>query len=216
MKYLFIVLSALVFNSSIEQGVSITHLSNLSPLSAYSTEWNKAAYSTCNTAKNVDYMNDVEKEVIYILNLARAYPKLFANTVLAKYPAMSGKERLINNEYYYQSLIKKMLTMEQAPIINPDEKCFTSAACHAKTSGEEGYVGHIRTSNECKVQQHFLGECCDYGNKEPLNIILSLLIDEDIPSFGHRKILLGNYSLVGVSMQPHKTYRQNTVLDFYR
>ena len=43
----------------------------------------------------------------------------------------------------------------------------------------------------------------------------NLLIDKDIASLGHRKILLGKYTSAGVSIQPHTDYRFNTVLDFY-
>ncbi|MEP7141820.1 MAG: hypothetical protein ABI707_03060 [Ferruginibacter sp.] len=213
MKYM-IVLLAMISDRSMAQNIAVADTSNLSPLAAYSNEWNKQQYSGSNTAKNAGYMTDKEKEVIYILNLARTYPKLFANTVLTKYPSLSGKDSLANNSYY-QTLLEEMLTIQQLPLLNADEKCFISAECHAKTSGEAGYAGHSRRSDECKTKQHFFGECCHYGNAAPINIIVTLLIDEDIPSLGHRKILLGNYSTIGVSIQSHKAYRYNTVLDFY-
>jgi uncharacterized protein YkwD len=153
--------------------------------------------------------------VIYVINLVRAYPVLFAKTVLAQYPALSGKEELTKDQYYYQSLLTTLLAMDPLPLLTDNEKCYQSAACHAKLSGITGYIGHNRNSDECQKKKYFLGECCQYGNDEPLEIILSLLIDKDVPSLGHRKILLGKYTSAGVSIQPHKTYRFNTVLDFY-
>src|SRR4029079_16248318 len=98
----------------------------------------------CNTASKALYMKDAEREVIYILNLARVYPALFAKTVLAIYPSVSGNDNLANDQYYYQSLVKEMLSMQQAPLLYADEKCFNSAICHAKTSGNSGYTGHER------------------------------------------------------------------------
>jgi hypothetical protein len=62
-------------------------------------------------------MKNTEREVIYILNLARLHPALFAKTVLAKYPSVSGNDNLVNDQYYYQSLVKEMLSMQQAPVI---------------------------------------------------------------------------------------------------
>lgn len=214
MRYLFIVAIAVFCNIPMKQITFSNETTRLSPLAAYSGEWNNPKYSICNTAEKVIYMNDKEREVIYILNLARTWPKLFANTVLSRYPSLSGNDHLVNNEYYYQTLIKTMLTMNPAPLLYANEKCYKSAECHAKYSGNAGTTGHIRKSADCKAKQQFSGECCDYGNAEPVDIVLSLLIDENVPSLGHRNILLGYYSGVGVSIQPHLTYRQNTVLDF--
>src|SRR5664279_1791910 len=146
MKYLFIVLLGMICDGQVVQIISLTEPLKSSPLAAYSSEWNKVEYSSCNTAKDVGYMSDTEKEVIYILNLARTYPKLFANTVLAKYPALSGKGGLVNNQFYYQSLVKTMLTMNQAQLLKADEQCFISAECHARTMGASGEVGHTRKS----------------------------------------------------------------------
>ena len=142
------------------------------------------------------------------------YPALFAKTVLAKYPAISGNDDLANDQYYYQSLVKEMLSMKQAPLLYADEKCFNSAICHAKTSGNSGYTGHERQTAGCGKKKYFSAECCDYGNEDPLEIVLSLLIDTDVPSLYHRREVLGSYNRIGVSIQPHKTYEHNAVLDF--
>jgi uncharacterized protein YkwD len=214
MKKLVILLLALVCFKSFAQNNSIKEDTDLSPLSAYSPEWNKPVYSKCNTSAKAVYMTEKEIRVIYILNLARTYPKLFVKTVLAKYPAESGNDDLVNDQYYYQSLINTMLTMNEAPLLNADEKCFTSAACHAKSAGKKGYTGHNRIDADCEAKKYYSAECCDYGNDTPLEIVLSLLIDKDVPSLGHRRALLGTYSKVGVSIQPHKTYRNNAVIDF--
>ena len=63
---------------------------NSSPLGLYSPAWNDARYLTCNTAANTGYMSAGEKEVIYILNMARMNPALFANTVVKQYPNKSN------------------------------------------------------------------------------------------------------------------------------
>ena len=66
-------------------------ISTVSPLSAYSSIWSDIKYTKCNTAANATFMSNAEKNVIYILNLIRTNPALFAKTVLQKYPAVSGK-----------------------------------------------------------------------------------------------------------------------------
>jgi hypothetical protein len=100
-------------------------------------------------------------------------------------------------------------------LLYPDSLCFVSAECHAISSGKTGYVGHERQTKECKDKHLFFGECCDYGHKEPLPILMALLIDQNVPSLGHRKMCIGPYGKMGVSIQPHKVYGNNAVLDFY-
>ena len=188
---------------------------NDSPLSAYSAEWNKEEYNKCNTASDITYLSAEEKEVIYILNLVRSHPLLFVNTVLAKYPSLTDKAYLLKDKKYYMSLIKALSEMALQKVFDADKLCYESAFCHAVESGIKGYTGHDRLNKKCEDKRHYMGECCDYGNSEPLEIVLSLLIDEGVPSLGHRKILLGNYSQIGLSIKPHKKYETNTVIDLW-
>ncbi len=184
-----------------------------SPLSAFSSEWNDSKYLQCNTAGKVGYMDAKEKEVIYILNLLRTDPKLFANTVVKKYPEYSGQGYL-RKIREYKSLMNTLQKMKPLPLLYPDELCYKSAQCHAYSSGKKGYVGHDRKEG-CRSKKHFNGECCDYGHDDPLAILMSLLIDEHIPSLSHRMICLSIYKKIGVSIEPHKSYRYNAVLDFF-
>ena len=57
-----------------------------SPLTIFSTEWDKPEYRVCNTAADVSYLSDKEKQIIYILNLARMNPTLFGKTVVLQFP----------------------------------------------------------------------------------------------------------------------------------
>jgi hypothetical protein len=210
MKFLFpssLLASLLVFLSFIP-AKEVSPLTVLvSPLASYSPDWNDARYLKCNTAAKANYMTDAEKEVIYVLNLARMNPVLFANTVVKKYPAYHSD--------YYSSLLDTMLKLKPIKLLYPDSLCFAGALCHAINSGAEGYVGHTRSTSECRKKWYYNGECCDYGHNKPLDIIMSLLIDEDVPSLGHRDICLSGYKKIGVSIQFHKTYRYNAVLDFH-
>src|SRR4029079_17406393 len=124
-KYVLIFLLSMAWEVSNAQDV-IREVSASSPLAAYSAEWKNPEYTICNTAGNAGYMSDKEKEIIYILNLARTNPRLFANTVLARYTDSPRKAYLVNDQYYYQSLIKTMITLPHLPLLNADEKCFES------------------------------------------------------------------------------------------
>jgi len=185
---------------------------SVSPLSAFSTEWDKPEYRVCNTAAAADYVSDIEKNVIYILNLARMNPPLFAETVVKAYPDYSGDLHL-RRSAYYTGLLAFLSKKNAMPLLHPERTLFESARCHAETSGRTGYVGHNRRTGECKDLETFSGECCQYGYKDPLLIVMDLLIDEGVPSLGHRIILFKPHTQIGVSLQPHKTARWNTVLD---
>lgn len=214
MKLSFIIITVLFCPVLFSQTGTI-HITTGSPLSAYSEKWNDVKYDTCNTAANANYMSKTEKGVIYILNLIRTNPSLFAKTVLKKYPSVSGNGYLANDNYYFKSLVDTLLTLSPKKILYPDKDCFISAKSHAYQSGSTGYVGHERKTQESKIKKHYYGECCDYGHNDPLEIVLSLLIDEGIPSLGHRIVCLTDYARIGVSIQPHTKYGTNTVLDFY-
>lgn len=186
----------------------------LSPLASYSQQWNDTKYTRCNTAAAIAYLSEDEKNIIYILNLVRTDPVLFANTVLSKYPDLTYQTSLRNIDEY-KSLTEDLRKQKPLSLLVPDSLCFISARCHAISSGKSGYVGHDRKTRECADKQNFYAECCDYGHADPLAIVMSLLIDQGVASLGHRYACLGLYTKIGVSIQPHKTYSFTTVLDFY-
>lgn len=193
---------------------SFTNLMNPiapSPLTEYSVEWNDKKYLACNTAANANYMTAEERKTIYVLNLARINPQLFATTVLKSYPDKTDWN-VNRNTTYYKSLANTMSNAQPMSLLYPDSLAYVSAYCHAVSTGKNGSVTHDRTE-QCKKVQQFNGECCQYGNDEALEILMSLLIDEGIPNLGHRKILLGSYQAIGVSIQPHIQYKYTAVLD---
>jgi hypothetical protein len=169
------------------------------------TQSQKDSYMVMNYTKVIPckYMTNKEMEVIQYINVARMYPLWFikfANLLNPQTP----------NEISLVYTLKTMKTIPE-PLL-ADSIQWSNAKCHALTSGIDGYVGHDRRRNCTKS---FFGECCDYGNDDALEIVKSLLIDEGVPSLGHRNICLdGAYKKMGVSIQPHKEYGVNAVLDF--
>ena len=190
------------------------NVKEISPLAVYSAEWNKSGYLECNTAKNTAYFSQDEKELLWILNMAHSNPPLFAKTVVKNYPDSTGNNRL-KNTAEYKSLLATLEKIKKLPMLYPDSLGWISAKCHALSSGITGYVGNDRQGNTCMGKIFFNAECCDYGNKDPLDIIMNLLIDEGVESLGHREILLSDeYHKAGLSIQPHKIYHYNAVIDF--
>jgi uncharacterized protein YkwD len=184
--------------------------SSINPLSQYSVKWNDAKFNACNTAKSVKYLKEEEKNVIWVLNMIRLDPQLFLNSILMK-ANFFGQNK---SSSYFTSLIAdvKKLKPDESPLVY-DSSAFVSARCHAIQAGKRGYVGHERTKSDCV--EDFYAECCEYGNVSALNILINLLIDDGVESLGHRITCLSpNFDKLGVSIQPHKTYGTNTVMDF--
>lgn len=183
------------------------------PLAKYSEEWNDPKYLACNTAANTTYLSETEKEIVYVLNMARMNPQLFCRTVVSQAHTISQYIDT-SNVVYYKSLVLEMDTMQPLGLLKPDQKCYISAQCHAISTGEKGAVTHNRLTKECRKKQYFRGECCQYGLDYAVDIILNLLVDQDVESLGHRSICLGNYTKMSPSMEKHKKYGIVTVMDF--
>jgi len=159
-----------------------------------------------NSAKNMAWLSEKEKKVYYWLNVARLNPREFCNTYIIP------KWKRDTNDIYLLTLIDYMYAMKPMNALKPDKTLFENAKCHAVSSGKTGYVGHQRQNSECK--SGFWAECCSYGIEDPLGIVLQLLVDQGVPSLGHRYICLGWYENCGISQAPHKGFTVNTVLDF--
>ncbi len=179
------------------------------PFVKYSEKYNHKKFEAAKV-EFAAYMSDDENQLIYFLNLIRIDPRLFGEAVL---PKLAPDLWFVNtNSGYYKSLLRDLKSQKPLEPVIPDKDLYEMAYCHAKTMGQQGKVGHKRISKDCK--EGYSGECCSYGISDPLKILIQLLVDEGVPSLGHRKILLDGYKRVGVSIQPHKSHNVNAVLDF--
>lgn len=212
MKFFVVCLFFLFSTSAYSKNIVIQVDTIQNPLSMYSSQWLQTKYREANTAEDAEYLTREEKNIIWILNMLRLNPALFCRSVLLN-PKSKYFEGIKERDYYFKSLVTHLEKMEPSfSLLQPDKEAYQSAYCHALYSGKTGYVGHERNS-DCK--EDFFGECCDYGFSDGLSIVIHLLIDRDVEGVGHRKICLSRkYSLLGTSIQPHKIYHSNAVLDF--
>ncbi len=136
--------------------------------------------------------------------------KLYNNNIT--YYNRTYEEEVLNS-YYYLSLFRKLAEMEPKNILKPNHRLFKTAECWAIEAGERGLKGHDRIN----CRKNYNAEACDYGNNNGFEVVLNLLVDKFVPSLGHRKILLGNFSEMGAAIRPHNSdLDYNAVLDFNR
>lgn len=166
------------------------------------------------TAVNANFFTRDEKEVILLMNKARTNPSLFAKQYL---------ESRKNEGTYARECYVELLSMKPVVPLLPSRALYLSAKDHAIDMGRTGNTGHNGTdgsSMSARINRYGswgggISENCSYGYSDPLGIVLQLLIDDGVPSRGHRKnILNGNSRFVGLSIQSHTRYRYNCVQDF--
>lgn len=167
-----------------------------------------------------------ELEVIYLLNQARSNGKQFFDGPLSTYVAQHREEfRLVNGTNdYLESLKKEMYTLESLPVLKPDRLLKQAALYHAEDMGSQGMTSHTSSDGTGAIERirgyvgegrYLVGENCFYGKMSALGIVVHLLIDEDVPSLGHRKAILNpDFRRVGVAIAPHIDYGENCVMDF--
>lgn len=170
--------------------------------------WTPEQLEKANTAKDISYLTVEEKESIKYLNLARLYPAQFASEEVSNYKMPQGMIEVSST--YKNSLIKHLRKMTPVGAFVFDETLYKSAKCFAKESGESGYVGHERKI--CTLGN--FAECCSYGMHKGRDIAMQWLIDDNIPSLGHRiNCLNGSYTKIGLSIYPHTKYQVCAVAD---
>ena len=176
---------------------------------SFAQKWTIYEFEAANTAKDVENLTSEEKEVIRYINLARLYPKKFAQIEIVT----SNSDFEITNDQYLNSLVNTLKRMKPVDALYFDESMYQLAKCFAEESGASGYVGHNRKT--CK--KGYDAECCSYGNESGRQIVLQLLIDKGVPSLGHRNICLDKYmESIGTNIHSHSKYNFCCVLDFKR
>lgn len=182
-------------------------------------KWSKEDLERANTAKDVNYLSEEEKNVIFLINLARLNGELFTETFLDDF---IKKNRRNKKSSYIKSLYKDLKRIKNIPPLIPYKKLYETAKHHALDMGKTGKIGHNSsdgTKFSTRLRKHargsFIAENCSYGYSDALGIVMQLLIDENTPSLGHRKNILNpKYKSVGVSIEKHKRWSYNCVQDF--
>jgi hypothetical protein len=196
--------------------------------------WTKEELRMANTAGDADYLTGEEKDMVIYMNLVRMDGERFFNTFLQDFidahneqmKQYSNYERLKidRKDKYYLSLKNDLKNIKLLPVFWPDEALSQVAKMHAKDLGRNNFAKHNSSDGRTPKDRigklypkRSSGENLAFGFSSGLGNICLLLIDKGVPDLGHRKLILNtSYQLntVGLSIQPHKTYRYCAVIDF--
>ena len=181
------------------------------------------------TARNVDYLSVIEKDVVLEMNKARSNPALYAQLYLEpRIKKFSGKiydGNLMTNEGVnaVNDCISVMKKTKALALLIPERGLSLAAQKHSSTQGETDQTGHTGVDGSTpftRIQKYVTykaaGENISYGSKSGRDIVVQLLIDDGVPSRGHRKnILSKDFSSTGVGYsKQHKLYGSVCVITY--
>jgi uncharacterized protein YkwD len=180
-------------------------------------KWTKDELNRAATYKGVNYFNPLDTAVLFYCNLVRINPKLFQKTYLSKFIQDDSINEL-QKSLYVKSLLVELAKTKKGNPLYPEKDLTEIAIVHADFMGKKGKTGHDNYDKRFKVvasKYTSTGENCDYGNDEALEIVMSLLIDQNVSNLGHRKnILSRNFNSYGGSLKEHVKYKYNYVMCF--
>lgn len=181
----------------------------------------KVDFTKINTAANAKYLSEVERRMVLEINFVRAYPKVYAQIVGQYLAAISKEDGGLTNEVYVagMELMEELKAMQALPILQPKECVFQAARAHGLDCKQRGFIAHEGSDGKQPFDR--IPKYCpdiDSGNENLVGNaasdarvpVLELLIDDGIPSRGHRyNILDPDWRWVGVfhySEKPNRYY----------
>lgn len=181
------------------------------------------------TARNVDYLSTVEKDVVLEMNKARTNPTLYAELYLSpRTKRFDGKvynDSIMTNEgvAVVNECISFMKKTKALPVLSPEKGLSLAAQSHSSTQGETDQTGHTGVDGSTpftRIEKYgtykTAGENISYGAKSGRDIVAQLLIDDGVSSRGHRKNIMNkDFSSTGVGFtKKHKTYGSVCVITY--
>jgi uncharacterized protein YkwD len=164
------------------------------------------------TARNVSYLSDLEKDIILEMNLVRSDPKKYAELYIN--PSLGA---------YAKECYEELRNAESRPVLFPKKGLSQAAKDHVANTGPKGIVGHDGadgSSMSSRINRYGTwgagaSENISYGYNTAREIVLQLLIDDGVESRGHRRNIMNKSSrYVGVAVGAHSIYRYMCVQDF--
>lgn len=185
--------------------------------------------SALDTARNVDYLSTVEKDVVLEMNKARSNPALYAELYIAprakKFDGNIYNGTLMTNEgvKVVNECVSYMNKAKALSVLTPEKGLSLAAQSHSSTQGETDQTGHTGVDGSTpftRIEKYgtykTAGENISYGATSGRDIVVQLLIDDGVSSRGHRKNIMNkDFSSTGVGYtHKHKTYGSVCVITY--
>lgn len=194
------------------------------------TDW---ALQELSTAADAEFLDDLEKDVILHLNMARTDPARYSRDFIE--PRIEYFSGTVYRELEELSLItlegaqavdECVSDMENTELMNPlvPSECISLAALdHAldlSLTGKTGHIGSDGSVFSTRIERYgqwliSIGEVISYGPTTGREIVIGLLIDDGVADRGHRTSVLNpSFRLVGIAIEEHPAYGNVCVIEF--
>ncbi len=172
-----------------------------------------------------------DRQVIAELNLARTNPREYARILLKTRPLYKDKKiRLGPNKFLLTeegvaALDEAVAWLRKAPALQPLGLSWGMSrgawdhVLDQSVTGQTGHVGCDRSQPWERVSRYGrwrirVGENIAYGGTTARDVVSMLLIDDGVPSRGHREnIFVKEFKVAGVAHGKHKQFRTMCVIE---
>ena len=175
---------------------------------------------------------ELSKEVWKFQNEVRQNPKILIPLLeddikyfVGKSIYAPGQQGIITNEgpSAWKEAISFIQKQRPLHVLDWSDSLAAAAVDHAYDlgpKGKEGHVGSDKSKISDRIERHgkwlaIIGENIYFGNTDPKEIVRQLIVDDGVPSRGHRtNIFQSDFHIVGVGSAPHTQYGCMCVLDY--
>ena len=184
------------------------------------------------SGEEAKFLSPLENSVVREINMARTAPKDYASLLEQcrkyynkKILRLPGKTPILTKEGVRAVVeaIRFLHSLQPLPPLIPSEGMSLGARDHVKDQGSAGSSQHKGSDgsqpsdrvNRYGTWENSIGENISYGSNQARDIVMGLIIDDGVPSRGHRKnIFNSNFNVIGVACGPHPVYRTVCVITF--
>ena len=180
----------------------------------------------------VDYLTDLENDIVREINLARSDPDKYAKFVAEWIDYYDGKIRKFPGRVSIRTkegvravreasrFLKKVRPVRA---LRPSPGMSEGARDHVRDMGPAGATGHKGrdgSNTGQRVNRHGkwkkrVGENIAYGGEIGRELVIRLIIDDGVRNRGHRANLFDpEFRVIGVAFGPHETYGTICVMTF--
>jgi len=178
------------------------------------------------------YKSIKAKDILAELNLAREHPRRYAEILENEKKYFRGNMlkrpgrialRTAEGVKAFDEAIRYLRKIKPCPPLRASKGMSRAARDHISDQNRTGQFGHKGQDGSWPADrisrygtwERTMAENISYGSNTARDIIISLIVDDNVPDRGHRKnIFNSEFKVVGIGIGPHRKYRVMCVMDF--